>query len=71
MVSQSHAEYFSCRNCNAKYLLIRVEAEPEPSHGRTECHHCGGPLNGREGRFILKDFLIDRPRRKLKPPRVK
>ena len=50
MVSQSHAEYFSCRNCNAKYLLIRVEAEPEPSHSRTECHHCGqnrfNKLNG-------------------------
>ena len=69
MVSQSHAEYFSCRNCNAKYLLIRVDSEP--SHGRIECHHCGAPLNGREGRFILKYFLIDRPRRKLKLPRVK
>jgi uncharacterized protein YcbX len=52
-------------------LIVTVEAEPEPSHGRTECHHCGGPLNGRGGRFILKYFLIDRPRRKLKPPRVK
>jgi hypothetical protein len=71
MVNQSHAEHFSCRNCNAKYLLIRVESEPDPSHGGIECHHCGAPLNGREGQFILKYFLIDRPRRKLKPTRVK
>jgi hypothetical protein len=63
----SHAEDFSCPNCNAKYRLVRVEAEPEPSHGRIECYHWGGPLNGREGRFILKYFLIDRPRRQLKP----
>jgi hypothetical protein len=70
MVS-SHAEDFSCPNCNAKYRLVRVEAEPEPSHGRIECYHCGAPLNGREGRFILKYFLIDRPRRQLKPTRVK
>jgi hypothetical protein len=59
MVS-SHAEDFSCPNRNAKYRLVRVKVEPEPSHGRIECYHCGGPLNGREGRFILKYFLIDR-----------
>ena len=28
-------------------------------------------LNGLEGRFILKYFLIDRPQQELKPTRVK
>jgi hypothetical protein len=60
MVSQSHAELFGCPNCNSQYKLVRVEAEPEPSHGRIECYHCGGPLHGREGRFIL-EILSDRP----------
>ena len=67
----SAAELFKCPNCGSQYKLVRVEAEPDPSHGRIECRHCGGPLNGREGRFILKYFLIDRPRRQLKPTRVK
>jgi len=26
------------------------------------CRSCGGPLNGREGRFVLKYFLVDRPK---------
>ena len=53
----SAAELFKCPNCGSQYKLVRVEAEPDPSHGRIECRHCGGPLNGREGRFILKYFL--------------
>ena len=67
----SAAELFKCPNCSSQYKLVRVEAEPDPSQGRIECHYCGAPLNGREGRFILKYFLIDRPRRQLKPTRVK
>ena len=57
MAFKSEAELFKCPNCGSQYKLVRVEAEPDPSHGRIECHHCGGPLNGREGRFILKYFL--------------
>jgi hypothetical protein len=26
-----------------------------------ECRRCGGPLHGRDGRFILKYFLMDHP----------
>jgi hypothetical protein len=25
---------------------------------------CGGPLHGREGRFLLKYFMIERPKRR-------
>jgi ribosomal protein L34E len=28
------------------------------------CRNCGGPLHGREGKFVLKYFLVDRPRRR-------
>jgi DNA-directed RNA polymerase subunit RPC12/RpoP len=56
----SAAELFKCPNCNSQYKLVRVEADPAATYGQIECPHCGGPLNGREGRFILKYFLIDR-----------
>jgi hypothetical protein len=71
MGHQSHAEVFNCPNCNARYKLVRAEADHAASYGQIECYHCGGPLNGREGQFILKYFLVDRPRRQLKPSRVK
>jgi hypothetical protein len=67
---KSEAELFNCPNCSSQYRLIRVEAEPR-SYGQIECVHCGGPLNGREGKFILKYFLVDKPRRQIKPPGVK
>ena len=28
------------------------------------CLSCGGPLHGREGRFLLKFFLTERPKRR-------
>jgi hypothetical protein len=68
---KSHAELFSYPNCNAQYKLVRAEADPTKSYGQVECYHCGGSLNGREDQFILKYFLVDRPRRQLKPSRVK
>jgi hypothetical protein len=65
-----HVELFNCPNCNAKYKLVRAEAGPESSKGRIECYHCGGPLNGREGRFILKYVLMDKPRKQATASRV-
>jgi len=38
---------------------------------KSSANHCGGPLKGGEGQFILKYFLVDRPRKQLKPSRVK
>jgi hypothetical protein len=43
------AEVFKCPNCNSKYRLVRVEAEPDASHGRIECRHCGGPAEWQGG----------------------
>jgi len=57
---------FDCSNCGAKYELVRVEAPAGPTTDREiTCISCGGPLRGREGKFLLKYFLIERPR----PPR--
>jgi len=63
-------ELVKCPNCGSQYKVVRVGAEPGASYGGIECRRCGGPLNSREGRFILKYFLVDGPRKQLKPPRV-
>lgn len=56
---------FECRNCAAKYEIVRVEAPPGPTTDREiTCLSCGGPLHGREGRFILKYFLVARPKQR-------
>ena len=56
---------FECPNCAAKYEVVRVEAPPRPTIDREiTCLSCGGPLHGREGRFLLKYFLTERPKRR-------
>jgi predicted RNA-binding Zn-ribbon protein involved in translation (DUF1610 family) len=55
-------EPFACPNCGARYTLVRAEADGASMSGQLECRSCGGPLNGREGRFVLKYFLVDRPK---------
>jgi hypothetical protein len=52
---------FTCPNCGAKYCLVKVEAPialvPDCE---VACRSCGGPLNGRDGDFFLKYFLVER-----------
>ncbi|MGB6766932.1 MAG: hypothetical protein WBE50_02365 [Methyloceanibacter sp.] len=60
---------FDCPNCAAEYKLVRAEAGPPPDH-QIECRRCGAPLHGREGRFILKYFLIGRGRTQAKAARA-
>ena len=55
-------EPFACPNCGARYTLVRAEADRASVSGQLVCRSCGGPLNGREGRFVLKYFLVDRPK---------
>jgi predicted RNA-binding Zn-ribbon protein involved in translation (DUF1610 family) len=50
---------FNCPNCDAKYDLVRTEAEPVTTDRELVCLSCGGPLRSREGRFILKYFLLE------------
>ena len=55
---------FDCPNCGAQYKLVRVETHETLPDQQLACRKCGGPLHGREGRFVLKYFLVDRPGRK-------
>jgi hypothetical protein len=55
--------FFRCPNCEARYHLVKVEAEPESKVRAITCRVCSGPLSPREGKFVLKYFLLDkRPR---------
>jgi predicted Zn finger-like uncharacterized protein len=55
---------FNCPNCGARYEVIRVEAPPRPTDREVTCLSCGGPLHGREGKYLLKYFLTERPKRR-------
>jgi hypothetical protein len=59
---KSSPERFDCPICGAQYKLVRVEADAAQDR-EINCRSCGGPLNGREGVFALKYFLVDRRRK--------
>jgi hypothetical protein len=50
--------FFNCPNCNALYQIIKAEAGPESVDREVACRVCGGPLVGREGKFVVKYFLL-------------
>ena len=49
---------FTCPNCQALYEVVKVEAGPETTLQEVTCLSCGGPLAAREGKFVLKYFLL-------------
>ena len=49
---------FTCPNCGAFYQVVKVEAGPETDNREITCCACSGPLVGREGKFVLKYFLL-------------
>jgi hypothetical protein len=51
---------FNCPNCDAEYRVVRVTADPALDREIT-CRSCGGPLQGREGGFFMKYFMVNRP----------
>jgi len=57
----TEATPFDCPNCGAQYKLVRVETNETLPDQQLACRKCGGPLQGRQGRFVLKYFLVDRP----------
>ena len=60
-VNTPEPESFACPTCEARYILVRAEADGRASFsGEVLCRGCRTPLNGREGRFILKYVLVDR-----------
>ena len=56
-------DHFNCRNCNALYHLIKVDAGPETINSEIACRVCGAPLAAREGSAVLKYFLLREPAR--------
>jgi len=59
---------FICPRCTMRYHVVQVEAGP--TDVEINCLACDQPLRSRDGRFILKYFLLDGPRRKA-PSRAK
>ena len=49
---------FNCAQCNALYQVVKVEAGPETVDHEITCRACSGPLTGRDGKFVLKYFLL-------------
>jgi predicted Zn finger-like uncharacterized protein len=66
MTEELHPNPFQCPHCAAKYALVKVEAA-SPVNSKVRCVSCGGPLDGRENAFILKYFLVERPRHNQQP----
>ena len=58
-------------NVQRPVQIVRAEADSRSFIGTIECYYCGGPLTGREGDFVLKHFVADKPRTQAKPLRVK
>jgi hypothetical protein len=52
---------FSCPHCAAQYKLVRVEATSSTPYREVVCLSCGAPLVAREGAYVLKYFLVQRP----------
>lgn len=57
-------QLFNCPNCSALYQIIKIEAGPETVDREITCRVCGGPLQGREGNFVLKYFMLRKAGRK-------
>jgi hypothetical protein len=63
---------FHCPNCGAFYQVVKVEAGPETVDRNITCCICCGSLDGRDGIFIVKYFLLRKAgciQRRNKPAR--
>lgn len=48
----------NCQNCGVRYQVVHIGVESVETNHQTECLACGAPLQGRDGRFVLKYFLL-------------
>ena len=46
------------RDRAAQMRAVKVEAGPDIIARQLTCRACGGPLPGREGKFVIKYFLL-------------
>ena len=58
MVPARPKSSFNCPRCKAMYQVITEEAGPETVYSEITCNACGGPLPNREGKYVLKYFLL-------------
>ena len=49
---------FTCANCQALYHVVKAEAGPETTGAEVTCRACRAPFAGREGKFVLKYFML-------------
>lgn len=47
-----------CPHCGEQYKIVETEAGPETVNREITCLTCGGPLQGRRGKYIRKYFRI-------------
>jgi hypothetical protein len=50
--------FFNCPHCNALYQIVKAAAGPESADYKLACRVCGGSLPGREGKFVVKYFML-------------
>jgi transcription elongation factor Elf1 len=62
---------FTCPNCKAFYEVVKVKAGPETADRDITCQVCGGSRAGREGKFVLKYFLLREAVRRRRQGRAK
>jgi hypothetical protein len=73
-MARSRRQLFNCPHCDALYQVVKVEAGPETVDRQLTCRSCGGPLPSREGKFIIKYFMLrkaGRIQKWRKPARVR
>ena len=61
---------FECPNCGSQYKLVRVETETALPEQKLPAVSAVDRCTVREGPFILKYFLVNRPRRKTSSSRA-
>ncbi len=50
---------FNCAACGAEYHVVREEAPLTANEPEIVCINCDAPLDGRDGKFVLKYFLVE------------
>jgi hypothetical protein len=49
---------FICPSCTVEYRIIRIAADPTIIDQEITCRSCGGPLQGRDGAFVMKYLMV-------------
>ena len=62
-MNPEHPEDFVCPQCQARYKIVRVAAEPGASYRPVHCRVCHQPFASTEGDHFLKYFLVSRAAR--------